>query len=89
MAQSELIKKFPAVFAIVSDAWFFASHNIQPRTPIGEPRAICSLILQLLGPIAKAKPQVLTSSAATVWSSRGKPVTKKESDQVITFIKNH
>ncbi|KAI6182036.1 hypothetical protein M3Y97_00337000 [Aphelenchoides bicaudatus] len=82
-ARLELTKKFPAVFAIISDAWYFSSYNIQPRTPIGEPRAICHLILTLLGPIAKSKPQVFTSSAAIVWSTRGgRPTTKKESDQV-------
>lgn len=81
-AREEMTRKFPAIFAIVSDAFYFASYNVQPRTPIGEPRQICHLVLQLLGPIAKSRPQVLTSSAAIVWSSRGKPITKKESDQV-------
>jgi hypothetical protein len=84
-ARLELTKKFPAVFAILSDAWYFSSYNIPPRTPIGEPRTICNLILTLLGPIAKTKPQVFTSSAAIVWSSRGKPATKKESDQVCIY----
>ena len=61
-ARIELVKKFPAVLAVVGDAWYFASHGLKPRAPVGEPRTLCGLVMQLLGPIAKTHPQVLLVS---------------------------
>jgi hypothetical protein len=81
-ARAALIRQFPAVLAIVSDTWFFASQDVRPRTPVGDSGSLCALILQLLSPIANSQPKVLITSAALVWPSRGRPAGKKESDQV-------
>lgn len=70
-ARKELIASFPGVLAILGDVWFFASLGVQPRTPVGNPHTICGLILGILGPLAKAQPQVLLHSTAAVWQSRG------------------
>ncbi|KAI6208422.1 Protein pad-1 [Aphelenchoides besseyi] len=80
-ARLELIKKFPGILAVIGDTWYFASHGVKPRVPVGEPGDLCALILDLLGPIAKKQPDVLLSSAAIVWPSRGKAIYKKETDE--------
>lgn len=85
IARQELIKTFPGVLAILSDTWYYTSHSIQPKTPIGNPNTICGLILGLLGPMAKAQPQVLLHSAALVWQTRGIPMVLKKSTDQPTF----
>ncbi|CAD5208098.1 unnamed protein product [Bursaphelenchus xylophilus] len=90
IARQELVKAFPGVLAILGDVWYFTSHGVQPRTPIGNPSTICGLVLGLLGPMAKSQPQVLLHSAALVWQSRGIPAAlKKNQDQPNFDYTNH
>ncbi|CAD5205643.1 unnamed protein product [Bursaphelenchus okinawaensis] len=89
IAKKELTKTFPAVLAILSDVWYFTSHGVQPRTPIGNSSTICGHILGLVGPMAKSQPQVLLHSAALVWQTRGIPLSMKKAQDHPSFDYTH
>ncbi|KAI6234504.1 hypothetical protein M3Y99_00802500 [Aphelenchoides fujianensis] len=84
-ARQELIKKFPGILAVIGDVWFFAAQGLKPRVPVGDPDDLCALILDLLGPIAKSQPDIVTACLDLLKesSTNGKTVSSSSLSQPV------